>query len=78
MRKTDIGFLDEKQSNLMRHVFNNAQGTVIDLDSAPSATSPLLKANEVGKYGTDLYWRIGNTIYKISSASQITITSDEV
>jgi len=65
---------DEETRNHIEWIYEQAQGKVISLSAAPTATVPLLEADEVGKYGNDIYWRIGNTILKFSSDSQITVS----
>lgn len=52
----------------------NAQGKVIELSAAPTASAPLLEAGEIGKFGNDIYERVENTILKFSSDDQIVIT----
>ena len=75
MKELPVEFLKDKdQINLMRDVFREAQGNIIILTSAPTADVPLLRANEIGQYLNDIYWRVGQTIYKISSDSQIVVT----
>lgn len=67
---------DLKDSSVLAHIAHiqqEAMGNMITLSAAPSSTAPLLQDNEVGNYGNDIYWRIGNTIHKFSSDSQITV-----
>ena len=45
-----------------------------ELSAAPTASDPLLNANEWGFYGSELYLRIGNTIFKMTADSTITVT----
>ena len=60
--------------DVFKHIFDNGQQNILALDAAPTATVPLIEPNQVGKYENDVYWRIGDTILKISSDSQITVT----
>ena len=52
--------------DLFEHILQEGQGKIIELSSAPTSSQPLLEAGEVGKYGSDIYWRIGNTISKFT------------
>ena len=76
MKETPVDFLkDPDQENLMKHIFREAQGNILELSTAPTASVPLLEPGQVGKYSNDIYWRVEKTIYKISSDSQITVTA---
>jgi len=68
---------DIQDFNLRSHIEflqENTQGNALELSAAPTATEPLLEDKEVGQYGNDLYFRVGNTIYKLSSDEQITVS----
>ncbi len=49
------------------------QGNILVLGAAPTATEPLLEDGDRGKFGNDIYERVGSSILKFSSDSQITI-----
>ena len=69
---------DDLKENSIRahieHIQQEAQGNILILSAAPTASAPLLQDLEVGQYGTSFYWRVGSTIYVFASSSQITIT----
>lgn len=68
---------DIKDENIRTHIEHlqaEAQGNIIILSAAPTASAPLLQANEWGQYGNSFYCRVGQVIYVFASSSQITIT----
>lgn len=78
MKDTNVGFVKEVETQeLFRHIFDNAQGTLIELDAAPTADVPLLTENQIGIYSNSIYWRVSDTIYIFASDSQIAITTNE-
>ena len=59
---------DPETSALYRHIFENAQGGVIDLsnlDSNPTTTGGELEDGQWGIYSGALYFTILGTTYKI-------------
>ena len=44
------------------------------LDAAPTASAPLLNANQSGHYDGKYYKRVGNTIYRFDPDETITVT----
>lgn len=74
MIEKPLNIEDNETLDAVKHIFRNAQGNIIALESAPTASAPLLQDNELGVYGTTIYHRVGNTIYSFNSDSQITIT----
>lgn len=72
-KNTDL-IKDAIVKDLFDFVFEEVSGNIIELDAAPTADVPLLEHNERGKYGNNLYFRIGNTILVFASDSQITVT----
>jgi hypothetical protein len=67
MIQNDISHIqDTKLQETMRHVFNNALGNVIILESAPTTAGGQLNPNEIGYYSTTLYINIDGTTYSIA------------
>ena len=66
---------DQETQKMFKHVFENAQGSVMSLTGTPAADVPLLKSGEMGVYGGFLYSRTGNTIYVFTPSSTITVTA---
>ena len=67
-------FKDKDQQEIIEHIFQEGQGKIIDLSAAPTASAPLLDADEVGKFEDKIYWRRGEKIYEITPSTTITIT----
>ena len=66
---------DDNIRSQLEHIYQNAQGVVIILSAVPTATEPLLSANEWGVYSNVLYYRISNaTILAFTPSSTITVT----
>jgi hypothetical protein len=74
LRKPTNEITDENVRSHLEFIQEEGQGKIIILSAAPTASEPLLDANEIGSYGNDIYWRIGQVIHKFSSDTQITIT----
>lgn len=75
MLKKPTGLLkDEEVRSHVEFLQEQAQGKLVVLDAAPTATAPLLAEDEVGQYGNDFYWRLNDVLYKFSSDAQTTIT----
>ena len=72
--KSTANIRDTDIRELFEHILQEGQGKIIELSSAPTKSQPLLEAGQVGKYGNDIYWRIGDTILKFTSSEQINIT----
>ena len=69
--------LDIEDRILREHIESlqsESQGNIIELSAAPTASVPLLEADEIGIYNNTLYQRKENTIYVYNSDSQITVT----
>lgn len=75
MVKRSTGDIEDK---LIKDHFDNINDefaqNAIELESAPTATEPLLEDNTNGIYNNSLYIRKGSTIYVFSSDSQISIS----
>lgn len=65
---------DPEAVKVFQHIYLNAQGVIIGLSGIPTATAPLLKANEWGTYSNVLYHRVANTILVFTPSSTITVT----
>ena len=65
---------DSVTREMFNHVLDEGLGNAILLSAAPTATAPLLSANEWGVYGGKLYFRIAQTIYEVTPSATITIT----
>lgn len=65
---------DEVTRKALENVHEGAQGVSLELDAAPTATSPILQDNERGIYSGALYERKGKTIYVFTPSSTITIS----
>jgi hypothetical protein len=75
MLKKPTGLLkDEEVRNHVEFLQEEAQGKIIALDAAPTATAPLLSENEWGQYGNDFWYRFNDVLYQFTSDDQITIT----
>jgi hypothetical protein len=68
----NIKDIDTRQT--FEHIFREAFGLPLQLSAAPTATAPLLKANEWGFYSGKLYYRIQNIIYEVTPSSTITVS----
>ena len=55
-------------------IYQEGLGNAIELDAAPTATTPLLSDNEVGVYLDKIYVRKSNKIYRLDPDLAITIT----
>lgn len=54
--------------NLFKRIFDGAQGNIISLDGVP--TGDMLKPNQIGYYGNDIYWCTSNgTKIKLSGSA---------
>ncbi|MEN6414373.1 MAG: hypothetical protein ABFC84_16670 [Veillonellales bacterium] len=65
---------DDETKNVLNHIFQEAQGKVLTLSAAPTATAPLLKDYEWGVYSNVLYQRVGSTILVFTPGSTVAIT----
>ncbi len=65
---------DTEVKDHLEFIQDKAQGTILSLDAAPTATVPLLAANEAGVYSSVLYWRVADTILVFTPSSTITVT----
>ncbi len=65
---------DEETREQLKELQEEALGNIIDLGAAPTSASPLLDDNTVGKYGNDIFWRIGSNIYKHTADEVIAIS----
>ncbi len=72
-RPTDL-LKDEETREHIKELQESALGNIVQLEKAPTETSPLLEANTAGSFENDFYWRVGQVIYKFTSDEQITIT----
>ena len=78
MQPTGVGHIEgENNQEILRYIFEEAMGNIIELSAAPTATAPLLEDKTVGEYDGTLYWRVGKNIYSITPDSTIAITTDE-
>jgi len=55
-------------------IYQEGLGNAIELDAAPTATAPLLAADEIGIYSDKIYVRKSNKIFRLDPDSVITIT----
>ena len=67
-------FKEKPQRDILEHVFQEAFGNPLELDSVPTAGTPLIEANEWGKNGSDLYIRIGSNIMKFTADEVIAVS----
>ena len=72
-KNTDV-IKDDDERELFKHVMRAGQGTLISLDSEPTADEPLLEANQAGVYNNNLYWRVESEILVFNSSSQIAVS----
>lgn len=58
--------VDKEMNSVLEHIFQNAFGVPLVLNSAPTASSDM-KANSWGIFGSDVYIKFGNnTVLKLS------------
>jgi len=75
LERKDLAFIKDKDTlDLIQHIFENGQGNVQELESAPVAALPILAEDCAGVYGTNLYWRKNGKVYVFATSSVITIT----
>ena len=75
MERKDLSFIKDKDTlDLIQHIFENGQGTVLILESAPTAALPVLSENQWGIYNDILYHRSNGKIYVYTAGSVLTIT----
>lgn len=65
---------DEDVRLAIDYILQEGLGNAIELAAVPTATEPLLQANEWGYYSGVLYFRMGQTIFVITPSSTITVT----
>ena len=58
----------------VEHLQAEAQGNILILSAAPTSSASLLQNFETGQYGNDLWFRVGNNLYKITADQVIAIT----
>ena len=56
---------DKTLQEHLRHVQEEGQGKVINLDAAPTTAGGELSPGEIGHNGTTLYLNINGTIYSV-------------
>ena len=71
-RPTELLKDDEVREHI-KDIQEEATGRVLELFAAPTASKPLLEDGERGIFNNELFSRVGNTIYKFSSDTQITL-----
>ena len=74
IKKPTLDIQDEVVREHVESLQAESQGTVLELDAAPLAATPLIQDTEWGIYSNSLYIRQGMTIYVFASDSQITAT----
>lgn len=59
---------DPESDRIYRHIWDKAQGTIVELGSAPSTSDdpPLLRSGEFGFYDGKVYWNIAGTTYQFN------------
>ena len=72
-RNTDV-IKDTDTRLAIEHILQEGMGKAIALSAAPSATVPLLDADEIGIYANKIYIRKNQTIYRLDPGAVITIT----
>jgi len=73
--KRPTGDIENENTRLhIESVQEEAIGNPIILSAAPTATAPLLSANEVGQNGSDIFIRVGQKLFKLTAADVIDIT----
>ncbi len=68
---------DIKETDLRLHIESLQEESlenILTLAKAPTASTPLLLDKQVGKNGSDLYFRVGKIIFKVTATSTITVT----
>lgn len=66
--------IDRITRDHLEHIYQSAQGKVLELSAVPTATAPLLSDGERGVYANVLYERVGNNINVITPTSTIVVT----
>ena len=57
---------DPEDERVKKHIFENGQGVIKILNSAPTASVKLLEPSEIGRNGTILYFNIDGTMYSVN------------
>lgn len=65
---------DKDIRDMFNHVLQEGIGKTIALDSAPTASAPLLTSDEIGVYNDKIYIRSGSKIYRIDPDDTITVS----
>jgi len=65
---------DEETRFHVEELQGGKMDTVIELDAAPIAATPLLSANEWGSFGGKLYHRISGEIFEFTPSAVTVIT----
>ena len=67
MRRTNINpKANQEEKKFAEHIFENALGVPISLESAPTTSGGELKANEVGFYSGSLYINFNGVTYQLN------------
>jgi len=74
IRKPILGEVSPEVKDLFDHTFEEAQGKVLTLSAAPTATAPLLQSGEWGVYSNVLYHRVESTIMVFTPGSTISVS----
>lgn len=72
-RNTDV-IIDVETKAAIEFILEEGLGKAIELDAVPTATVPLLSADEWGIYSGILYFRKANIVYVVAPSSTITVT----